>query len=388
MAPPITVSRFCLRVIRPSPARATPQMPAIALPARCFRRGRRHRVPMRRAPRSGLPSTLIRTHETLPAFRDPADFPSASRRAGRPSSRSSRCDPRATFLKPRPSRRRRGRLARGAAPPAIWLFASAIAWSITAKPWRPGRQSLAHGVPCGCRVIEATGLRQRARQEELRFRMLRLEFERATEGRLRILGDLAARSGGDRLAQPGFAGSRAPSNLIASLIGHDAVVIAADPDIDRRQHVPAAAIARNFMEMRFGPRDQLVDRLAWRDRSPAAPPAAARACRATQAHCRAPSSTSGTDSTAAKPTALAARKPATALPSGALVFTGDFQDTPRDFGARLLGFERPDQPARGIAIDLAKLVAVNFEIVRGRLLPVRRPAGDRHQHRQDRADGE
>ena len=37
---------------------------------------------------------------------------------------------------------------------------------------------------------------------------------------------------------------------------------------------------------------------------------------------------------------------------------------------------------------LAELVAVNFEVVRGWLLAVRRPAGDRQQHRQDRSDGE
>ena len=91
--------------------------------------------------------------------------------------------------------------------------------------------------------------------------MLRLEFERPLEGGLGVRGDLAAGDGGNGFAEPGFAGRRRAEQLDRLLICHDGIVVAADPQIDRRQHVPAAAVIRKLLKMRLGARDQLVDRL-------------------------------------------------------------------------------------------------------------------------------
>ncbi len=70
MAPPITVSRFCLRVIAPSvnPSDAANACSCCRLFG-CRRRVRRRRAPVRRAPRRSCRAPGIRTHEPLPAFR-------------------------------------------------------------------------------------------------------------------------------------------------------------------------------------------------------------------------------------------------------------------------------------------------------------------------------
>jgi hypothetical protein len=56
------------------------------------------------------------------------------------------------------------------------------------------------------------------------------------------------------------------------------------------------------------------------------------------------------------------------------------QDAPRDLGTGLLGLRVPDQAACGVAVDLAKLVPVNLEII------PRPPARQRQQDRQAGAE--
>ena len=158
---------------------------------------------------SGLPSTMVRTHQPLPAFRIAADFPAVSRRAARPSSRSSRCGPRATSATPRRSRPGAGpaRRWRGTGGRLAVRFGSACSTAAShgesvrqRRRASPSRRAIASSSRPSCA--------RRDRQEELRLRMLRLELQRALESGLRIRRDHAAGSSGDRLAQARIRGRR------------------------------------------------------------------------------------------------------------------------------------------------------------------------------------
>ena len=392
MAPPITVSRFCLRVIRPSPARARPQTPAIAPPARSFRQVPRHRAPARRAPASVLPSTWYeRTRRCQPSGSRGFSFSRSSSRATIVSiialrSSGDICDAAAISSASGPAW-----VGPAIAGAAAWALASASAWSTTAS----------HGEPAGSAV--------------------RMVFQAVTASARRpCCANAPARKNSDFgccgsswsarwkaacasavIAPPATAAIASPSpdsragrgagELDGAAIRLDGILIAPDPEVDRRQHVPAAAILRGLLQMGFGARDQLIDRLLGRiDGEPrrqrlrrhvgraeraVKPPADQRH---RQHRCKADS-----------PARLeATRRPETRRRAGSGVLVRYPEDAAGDFGTRLLAFGSTDQAARGIAIKLGELVAIDFKVMRGRLLRARRPAHDRQQHRQDRGDSE
>ena len=137
-----------------------------------------------------------------------------------------------------------------------------------------------------------------------------------------------------------------PESAITLRSRLDGVVEAAEPQIDRRQHLPAAPVVRILLEMRLDLRDQLGNRALFVHGLRAARPAAGPAVAASRARDKArPRRAAATPARRRRPRgAGASGEPS--LSGGAACASSARGDQPaRDLDARGLGFGFADQPA-------------------------------------------
>jgi hypothetical protein len=107
-------------------------------------------------------------------------------------------------------------------------------------------------------------------EEETRLVVLRVVRQRALERRLGSRGDDAVRLRHQRLAEIGLAiGARAieAQRIAPRLHG---IVEPLEPHVDRRRHLPAAAVSGFLLQMRFDLRNQPVERAVLQRRRVAA----------------------------------------------------------------------------------------------------------------------
>ena len=87
----------------------------------------------------------------------------------------------------------------------------------------------------------------------------RLQRVRRLEGSARLGGHDAALGGEDGLAEPALPRRRRPEQADGVAVCRDGVLAAAEPLVDRRDHLPALAVLRRILEMRLDPGDQHLD---------------------------------------------------------------------------------------------------------------------------------
>ena len=161
-----------------------------------------------------------------------------------------------------PRRRRRPRLARSPSAGSPVDARQRRAHEI--RPWRIGRRVVQHGAPFGGGGIAVAVLLVGKTEEIARLRLVRIAGDGALESLLGLIGHDAIGGGDQRLAEIGFARRAVAVERDRLAPRHDRVVEAAEPQIDRRDHLPAGAVIGIARKMRLDLADKARDRLAAR----------------------------------------------------------------------------------------------------------------------------
>ena len=168
----------------------------------------------------------------------------------------------------------------------------------------------------------------------------------------------------------GFAEIGAALGTVAAIgdriaIGADRVIVAAEPRQHRRQHAPATAIGRIFLQMRLDLRHQIIERLRWRPARGAlrqrkiAEPRRAKRKVERDRHDRQPDQRQNR-----RPSGASWILDATGGPRSLI---GRRQQAAADLDPRGVRFGRADQPRGDIAVDLGKLILVDVRLAAIRL---------------------
>ena len=165
-------------------------------------------------------------------------------------------------------------------------------------------------------------------------------------------------------------------------IGADRVVVAAEPRQHRRQHVPAAAVGRILLQMRFDLRHQIVERLVGVGDAGCARPAENRRAAASRARGRTPPPRSAARPAPAPPSRRRNLRFDCAGGSRCAVRGG--QQAAADLDPRGLRLRGADQARGDVAIDLGELILVDGGLAAAGLRPARCGSTARARQRSPR----
>ena len=204
---------------------------------------------------------------------------------------------------------------------------------------------------------------------------------RALKSGLGIGGDDAVGQRHQRFPVIGFAhgvGTVEMQRIAARLHG---LLETAKPHVDRRDHLPAAAVARIALKVGFDLRHQCIDRSCFRRRRKSC--RKRRAGKLRRADCKIKRENTERQRDQAgqhRGAAASLRRPQHALLR--LRRIGRRDQPARDLDARRFRFGVADQPSRAVALKLVELIAIDGDIGSGRLRL--RAAAERPQHREYR----
>ena len=280
--------------------------------------------------------------------RRPCRAPSSSRCSGDKLGSRPRCPPRS---------------GRAAAPPHRDRRAPAIPARSRPSRRRPARRPAACARP---RPLPSDGrpARRQAPENSAPGNRRRSRRSARSNASLGLGGDDAVGGAGQRLAEIGLAlGGRAeqPQHVAPRL---HRVVVAAEPHIDRAEHLPAAAVLADFARDAPRPGRPVRRSSAAPAADRAAPPAAAPASRAS----RAPDRDRRRRAAAApgRQSATARRRQSRAAGRRDRRRGVRRRDQPpRHLDARGLRLALADQAAGAVALDLVELVAIDRDIAAG-----------------------
>ncbi len=241
-----------------------------------------------------------------------------------------------------------------------------------------------HVAPDRRRLGALPVLVRRDAEKEARLGIFRVRHQRALERGLRLVGDDAVRGRHQRLAEIGLAVGAwtiDPQRIAPRLHG---ILEAAEPHVDRPDHLPAAAILGIFRKMVLDLRDQRVERAILQRGCGAARERLAGQLRRAEREVE-----RGRDGGQRDQHEHRGRAPPKRFARSGSCFglrrIRRRDQAARDLHARSFRLGLADQARRAVARDLVELVAIDRKIAAAALVAPLAP--ERPQHGEDRRRG-